>query len=70
MRRRAQRGRGPAGDVGVVDLEERKLLRTLPGFREPQGIASQDALSGCSISHNYRCPSKLALTFQTIVYIL
>jgi hypothetical protein len=53
-----------------VDLEERKLLRTLPGFREPQGIASQDALSGCSISHNYRCPSKLALTFQTIVYIL
>jgi DNA-binding beta-propeller fold protein YncE len=22
-----------------VDLEERKLLRTLPGFREPQGIA-------------------------------
>jgi DNA-binding beta-propeller fold protein YncE len=39
MRRRAQRGRGPAGDVGVVDLEERKLLRTLPGFREPQGIA-------------------------------
>jgi hypothetical protein len=25
--------------VGVVDLKERKLLRTLPGFREPQGIA-------------------------------
>jgi len=25
--------------VGVLDLKERKLLRTLPGFREPQGIA-------------------------------
>src|SRR2546430_1407439 len=25
--------------VGVVDLKERKLLRTLHGFREPQGIA-------------------------------
>jgi len=25
--------------VGVVDLKERKLLRTLPGIREPQGIA-------------------------------
>jgi len=25
--------------VGVVDLKERRLLRTLPGFREPQGIA-------------------------------
>jgi len=25
--------------VGVVDLKERKLLRTLQGFREPQGIA-------------------------------
>ncbi len=27
--------------VGVVDLKERKLLRTLPGFREPQGIAHE-----------------------------
>jgi hypothetical protein len=25
--------------VGIVDLKERKLLRTLPGFRAPQGIA-------------------------------
>ena len=28
-----------ANSVGVVDLKEGKLLRTLPGFREPQGIA-------------------------------
>src|SRR4029077_7316025 len=25
--------------VGVVDLKERKLLRTLTGFREPRGLA-------------------------------
>jgi DNA-binding beta-propeller fold protein YncE len=24
--------------VGVIDLKERKLLRTIPGFRQPQGV--------------------------------
>ena len=27
------------GSVGIVDLKERRVIRTVPGFREPQGIA-------------------------------
>ena len=27
------------GSVGIVDLQERRVLRTVPGFAEPQGIA-------------------------------
>ena len=27
------------GSVGIVDLKERSVIRTVPGFREPQGIA-------------------------------
>src|SRR5438874_5132646 len=37
--------------VGVVDLKARKLLRTLYGFREPQGIAYEPSTDTVYVAH-------------------
>lgn len=37
--------------IGIVDLETKRLLRTVPGFREPQGIAYEPSTDSIYVAN-------------------